>query len=138
MSLFSSSLHLLYCRLYSKIKRTFQQTSTKACTVPPKLITTDRSCPLSMQVTHEQHIGLEPNQLQSETKQHLEQQIYEYGRLILTITIETLVISHCGNVFSAGTGVISPGHDGMALLTALHVFLITYLSGCKMKTGQAT
>jgi hypothetical protein len=78
-----------------------------------------------MQVTHEQHIGLEPNQMQSETKQYLEQQIYEYGRLILTITIETLVISHCGNVFSAGTGVISPRHYGMALLTASHVFLIT-------------
>jgi hypothetical protein len=78
-----------------------------------------------MHVTHEQHIGLEPNQMQSETKQNLEQQIYEYGRLILTLTIETLVFSHCGNVFNAGTGVISPKHDGMALLTALQVFLIT-------------
>jgi hypothetical protein len=46
-----------------------------------------------MQVTQERLSRLEPNQMQSEEKQYLGQQIYEYGRLILTITIEPLVIS---------------------------------------------
>jgi hypothetical protein len=71
-----------------------QQTSSEACMAHPKLSTTDRSYPLSMQVTQERLIQLEPNQMQSETKQYLEQQKYEFGRLILMITIETLVISH--------------------------------------------
>jgi hypothetical protein len=47
-----------------------------------------------MQVTQERLSRLEPNQMQSEAEQYLGQQKYEYGRLILTITIETFVISH--------------------------------------------
>jgi hypothetical protein len=103
-------------------QKNIQQTSSKACTAHPNPNTTEWSYPLSMQVTPDRLGRLEPSKLQFVPLQYLEQQLYEYGRLIVSITIETLVIFRPGKLYNAVTGVIAPGQNQMAMLTPNNFF----------------
>jgi hypothetical protein len=76
-----------------------------------------------MQVTSDRLSRLEPSKLQFVPLQYLEQQLYKYGRLVFSITIETLVIFQQGKLYNAVQGVIppggviTPGQNQMAMLT---------------------
>jgi hypothetical protein len=80
-----------------------------------------------MQVTPDRLSRLEPSKLQFVPLQYLKQQLYEYDRLIFSITIETLVIFRPGKPYNAVTGVITPGQNRMAMLTLIELVFITLL-----------